>query len=54
MEVDIQQSDLIIDKKFQKPKIQPGVVTVLNGIILSSSQKGTAAFINEVAESPIK
>lgn len=37
--------------------MQPGVVTILafgNEIILSSSQKGPAAFINEVAESPIR
>lgn len=45
------------DRKLGRPKMQPGVITILavrKEIFLSSSQKGTVAFINEVINSPVK
>ena len=58
MVVDFIQYSPKMEKKIPgKPILLPAVITILafgNEIILSSSQKGYGAFINEVAESPVK
>ncbi|VUC37276.1 unnamed protein product [Clonostachys rosea] len=52
MGADIQQYDLIIDKKLQKPIMQPGVVTVL--AFGNELAKETAAFITKSPRAPIR
>ena len=57
MEVNIMKYEPRMNKKLGRPTMQPGVITVLalqREIFLSSSQKGSVAFINEVVNSPVK
>ncbi|KND93462.1 hypothetical protein TOPH_01958 [Tolypocladium ophioglossoides CBS 100239] len=57
MEVDILQYNPTRDLRSGKPQYLPGAMTIMafgNEIILSSSQRGNPAFINEVADSPVR